>query len=319
MGVARSTETKAWADSVRVFISWSGEESRAVALALRDWLPVVIQSLDPWCSDTDIEAGANWNSTIGNELSTAKFGIICVTRENQNRPWLNFEAGAISKLVSNAAPVLVDFDSKSDLQAGPISSLQVTMLDREGILRLLVDINRKLDRPLAEQLLRSSFDNGISELEVRLQQARDVPSTTSETPRSEEDKISEILTLTREIVGKLPSAATAAVLPRTVTASIPCRPSTDGQELYTRRVVEAMIWDQLEILEVGLEPLSLTWLDAEEVVISSNEHIDKQRRNVVLALLQRRFPTLKVDFKASVLTGRAAQAVRARHSSEHAE
>jgi hypothetical protein len=72
-----------------------------VALLLKAWLPSVIQLLEvPWVSSADIEAGANWSATKGSQLATSKFGIICVTRENQNRLWLNFEAGAISKSLS---------------------------------------------------------------------------------------------------------------------------------------------------------------------------------------------------------------------------
>lgn len=43
---------------MKVFISWSGETSKKVALALKAWLPNVIQALDPWMSDKDIEKGA---------------------------------------------------------------------------------------------------------------------------------------------------------------------------------------------------------------------------------------------------------------------
>jgi len=40
---------------MKVFISWSGQRSAAVADALRYWLPKVIQALEPWMSADDIE------------------------------------------------------------------------------------------------------------------------------------------------------------------------------------------------------------------------------------------------------------------------
>ena len=37
-----------------VFISWSGERSRAAAEALRGWLPKIINAIKPWLSSADI-------------------------------------------------------------------------------------------------------------------------------------------------------------------------------------------------------------------------------------------------------------------------
>jgi TIR domain len=153
-------------DTVKVFISWSGDKSLAVAEVLKSWLPSVLQALDEvWLSDDDIRSGANWSATIGEKLSTTDFGIVCVTQHNQDRPWINFEAGAISKLVGGAVPLLIDFPNKSDLNAGPMSQLQVRTIDRTDIERLIRDMNAKLDKPLASDVLKTSFSRAYGELE----------------------------------------------------------------------------------------------------------------------------------------------------------
>ena len=84
---------------MKVFLSWSGQLSKRVAEELRQWLPNVIQALEPWLSSEDIGKGSRWSSHVTSELAASKAGIICVTPDNHNAPWLNFEAGAISNNV----------------------------------------------------------------------------------------------------------------------------------------------------------------------------------------------------------------------------
>ena len=91
---------------MRVFISWSGNKSHKVALVFRDWLPSVIQSIEPYVSSEDIDKGARWSTDIAKELENSTFGILCVTKDNLEAPWLSFEAGALSKTMDKALSLI---------------------------------------------------------------------------------------------------------------------------------------------------------------------------------------------------------------------
>jgi hypothetical protein len=68
-----------------------------MAETLREWLPNVLQAVEPWMSAEDIEKGARWSTDIAAELANTKAGILCVTPDNLEAPWLNFEAGRYQK------------------------------------------------------------------------------------------------------------------------------------------------------------------------------------------------------------------------------
>ena len=83
--------------ATKVFISWSGPLSQKLGEALRNWLPSALQFVKPYFSPEDIEKGAKWGSEIAKELETSNIGVICLTRDNTEKPWILFEAGALSK------------------------------------------------------------------------------------------------------------------------------------------------------------------------------------------------------------------------------
>ncbi|WP_084515865.1 TIR domain-containing protein [Desulfovibrio cuneatus] len=141
---------------MKIFISWSGELSREVAEVFRSWLPSVIQTLKPYVSSEDIQKGVNWSTNIACELDSSSFGIICLTKANVSAPWVNFEAGALSKCFTNAkvSPFLFRIN-QSDVQ-GPLTQFQSTKFDEKDILKLLTSINdacgeRKLDSQILEE------------------------------------------------------------------------------------------------------------------------------------------------------------------------
>jgi hypothetical protein len=130
---------------MKIFISWSGETSHLVAKILRDWLPSVIQSVNPYVSSEDIDKGSRWSTDIAGELEESSYGILCVTKENINAPWLNFEAGALGKSVdkSRVSPFL--FRVKRSEVNGPVLQFQSTIQEKEDIFKLIKSINNACD------------------------------------------------------------------------------------------------------------------------------------------------------------------------------
>jgi hypothetical protein len=164
---------------MRVFISWSGEPSRSVAQALRDWLPIVVQHVEPWMSDEDIESGGRWNDQIAAELEAAAYGIICLTSSNLNRPWLLFEAGALAKRFNAARVVPLLIDLKPADVAMPLASFQGRPLSQDGMLRLVTDMNAAREQPLPDQKIGQLFRAMWPVLEAQVADAK-VPSVSEE-------------------------------------------------------------------------------------------------------------------------------------------
>ncbi len=127
--------------TMKVFISWSGERSKSVATALKEWIPLTLQYCHPWVSDKDISAGDRWAQTIATELESSNFGILCITPENLTSEWILFEAGALSKSMQDAKVIPVLYGLELSDLTGPLSQFQALKTDMDGILNLAKAIN----------------------------------------------------------------------------------------------------------------------------------------------------------------------------------
>jgi TIR domain len=186
---------------MKVFISWSGDRSKAVADALYQWLPTIIQSVEPWMSEHDIDKGTRNIPAISKNLEETHFGLICLTPENLTAAWLLFEAGALSKAQENARVWTFLYELENTDVEGPLSQFQHTKAKEDDVRKLLLAINRaSVGAAITEQQLQISFDRGWPELAEKL---RNIPPTTEpSTPkRSKRELIEESLTLLRKIAG----------------------------------------------------------------------------------------------------------------------
>lgn len=82
---------------------------QAPAEAVRHWLPGTIQFVKPYFTPEDIEKGTRWGSDIVKELESSKIGILCLTNNNSDSPWILFEAGALSKSLEKSRVCTVLF------------------------------------------------------------------------------------------------------------------------------------------------------------------------------------------------------------------
>lgn len=153
---------------MNIFISWSGERSKSVAELLRNWIPDILEYAKPWLSKNDIAAGQRWAQEIAQALEGTNFGIVCLTPENITSSWLMYEAGALSKSISDSRiiPILLDLDV-SDI-GYPLAQFQCIKLDSHGLWRLIDSINSHADREqrLTDNRAKRLFDafwNGIEE------------------------------------------------------------------------------------------------------------------------------------------------------------
>lgn len=184
---------------MNIFISWSGTASKAVAEALRSWIPRVIQSARPWLSSTDIESGARWSPEVEEQLRKCTAGILCMTSDNVVAPWLLFEAGALSKTVGRpfVCPYLLDLEP-SDLRA-PLSLFQARRANHEDTFALMSTINGGApENQLSREGLEDAFEAFWKKLETALGEARKLVDASDKiATRDPDEMIQEILELVR--------------------------------------------------------------------------------------------------------------------------
>lgn len=184
----------------KVFISWSGELSKKLAEEVRLWLPGVLQFVKPYFTPNDVEKGTRWSTEIANELESSNAGIICLTKDNITKPWILFEAGALSKNFgkANVCTILFNLDN-ADL-TGPLTSFQATRFDKTDFKKLLITINNTgSELKLESAVLNDVFEMWWPKLELKINEIlkNHVEESNNGNIRSERDILEEVLELTR--------------------------------------------------------------------------------------------------------------------------
>ena len=184
---------------MKIFISWSGERSKKVAELLDDWIQCVIQAVDPWMSSKDIDRGALWFTEITDQLASTSIGIVCLTKENRNKPWILFESGTLAKgLTSNrVCTFLIDL-APTDLE-NPLAQFNHTFPVRDSVWELVRTINLSLkENALKESVLSKVFDTYWGQFENDFKEIiASTPETEVTTKRKDNDIMLDVLSTVR--------------------------------------------------------------------------------------------------------------------------
>lgn len=191
-------------DKLQVFISWSGDRSLAVAKHLKAWLPDVVRNAEPWLSKEDLRKGLQWLPELNKNLGAAGFGLSVLTADNKDAPWLVFEAGVISRALSDkyCCPLLCDL-KQTDI-SGPFASFQsTTITKKEDMLRLVKTMNDASgESKVDEERLMKWFLRAWDDFDKQVNQALAAQSPSSSPAKAgptDRELLEEVLSTVRRL------------------------------------------------------------------------------------------------------------------------
>jgi hypothetical protein len=183
---------------VRVFISWSGEPSKSIALALSGWLPEIVQHVKPWMSKLHIKGGTRWNAEVATALDASSFGIVCLTAANQHQPWLMFETGALAKRLQDepgrVVPLYIDLGPTE--VTGPLEAFQGHQLDADGMRSLVQELMAL--RENAPDISRV-FKRMWPEFEAQVNEAKQQSPAPKSPERTDREMLKELVERVRHL------------------------------------------------------------------------------------------------------------------------
>lgn len=162
-------------------------------------------------SELDIPKGGDWRKVLKENLKDAKAGIICLTPDNLESPYVLFECGFLSAEEERlVCPYLLGLED-SDVRS-PLADLQLTGADRGDTYKMLSDLNNVLDpeRVLAKEVLEDAFGKRWNELDRQLKGIMEQGPQKRKKPGTGE-LLEEILATVRSISRSLPISEERAV------------------------------------------------------------------------------------------------------------
>jgi hypothetical protein len=131
----------------KIFLCWSKTRSKTIAKAWAALLPQIVEGIRPIVS-TEFEKGKPWAAELRRDLDDARSGIVFLTPENVDAPWIHFEAGALATAVGLRGGDVFTYvyGFNPGRLTGPLSAYQSTLATRDDTQRLVRDLCAALER-----------------------------------------------------------------------------------------------------------------------------------------------------------------------------
>ena len=145
-----------------VFFSWSGSKSKAIALKFKDLFgSVFTPSINSFMSTKDIGAGKRSIDELFSALERCNYGVSFVDTENAKEPWIQFEAGALSKIIDvSQVMVLILDDNMRSLEHTPLNEFQHKLFNKDDIKSIFEEIIKCFKLEDAKEAFMQRFEIG---------------------------------------------------------------------------------------------------------------------------------------------------------------
>lgn len=147
----------------KIFISWSGDLTKEIANNFFNLLNNVFSNM---CSriffSRNIEYGKYWYDRINNNLEKASYGVVFLSKNNLNSPWLNYELGGLS--VGNTENLtFFRVNQNVDTSHSPVNARQECPFTNRDINTLLQNIKNKMNLQYKDDIDAKKLDSLISD------------------------------------------------------------------------------------------------------------------------------------------------------------
>jgi hypothetical protein len=267
-----------------VFIGWSGSRTRDVAQALGYWLKCLSLDVEPWVSTVDLRPGRPWWEELEVQLQSSDAGILCISPDNVNSPWLHFEAGALARSVARKLIIPYAIDMDPSAIPHPIGFFQAAAANHDDTFRMISGL-------FASILVEYDRDSNILDVFWPFfKHVLDLRESNSEAVQTAITRIKRIANVRRG------TKLNEVLFPKT---------AKRGETLTLEYVVETKPHDVNDVniwLGASIELATGEWFfcKEEDAEVSLNRGVRRFHRNLTLS---ERIPAGEYDFNAELWFG----------------